>query len=329
MSKVISVQDNYHENLSKALGKFNFERFRNKKVLIKVHVGELGNKWYVNPKIVKVVVDKLKEINAEPFLYDTLVLYTSPRAIKTGHKLVAKKHGFTSLGCPFVVGDKGKEIDVEGFKFEIAQEVLDTDYMIVVSHGKGHGGSGFGGAIKNVGMGCVSKKCKRVVHSEISVPAVDEEKCILCGTCERVCEQEAIKVDEEWRIKSGLCVGCGECIKNCPQKALDYKEESLNHMLAYAAKAATKHMKEILYINVLLKITKNCDCATNALPIICDDVGILVSGDMLAIDQASIDLIERKMGRTFQDIHQVDPLDQVRTGEKIDLGSSEYSLTKM
>jgi len=328
MSEVIFVQDNYQEKLDKALDKFNFDDFKGKKVLLKIHVGDMGNTRYVEPRLVKVVVDKLKKIGAEPFLYDTLVLYPGPRAIKTTHKLLAKKHGFMDLGCEFVVGDKGEESEAEGLKFEIAQEVLDSDYMIVISHGKGHGGAGFGGAIKNVGMGCVSKKSKRKVHSEISVPVADPEKCILCGTCEKVCEQKAIKVSDEWKVTAGLCVGCGECFKACPQKAIDYKEESLNHMLAYASKPATEHMKKILYVNVLLKISERCDCTRDS-PIICDDIGILVSDDMLAIDKASIDMIEGKMGKTFEEIHQVDPMEQVRTGEKIKIGNSDYSISKV
>lgn len=328
MTSVTFIKDNYQENLDKALDKFDFEKFKGKKVLLKIHVGDAGNSRYVDPKFVKVVIDKLKKIDAEPFLYDTLVLYPGPRTITVTHKLIAKRHGFTDLGCPFVVGDKGKELDSEGLKFEIPKEVLDTDYMIVISHGKGHGGAGFGGAIKNVGMGCVSKKSKRKVHSEISVPVADPEKCILCGSCEGVCEQKAIKVSDKWKVTPGLCVGCGECFKACPQKAIDYKEESLNHMLAYASKIAMAHMKKILYINVLLKISKNCDCARDS-PIISDDVGILVSDGMLAIDKASIDLIEEKMGKSFEDIHQIDPMDQINTGEKIQIGSSEYSISEI
>lgn len=329
MPKTILIENDYPKNLPKALKKFGFEDFKGKKVLIKLHMGQPGNKWYVEPSLVKIVVDELKVIGAKPILFDTIVLYPGPRALKIGYRLTAKKHGFMDLGCPVVIGDKGKKIEVEGLNFEIAQEVLDYDYMIDFSHAKGHGGAGFGGAVKNLGMGCVSKSCKALVHSEISVPEADTEKCILCGTCENVCEQKAIKVTDKWTVIPGRCVGCGECFKACPEKAIDYKEESLNHMLAYAAKAATKHMKKILYVNVMLKITEKCDCASNALPIICEDIGILVSDDMLAIDKASIDMIEEKMNKTFEEIHSVDPLEQIITGEKIGLGSSKYSVSKI
>ncbi len=329
MSKVIFFEDDYSKNIPKALQEFGLGRFKGKDVLIKLHMGELNNKWYVDPKIAKVVVDELKKIDAKPILFDTAVLYSGPRATKEGYMDVARKHGFTELGCPVVIGDEGKNIDIEGLKFEIAKEVLNYENMIVLSHGKGHGGAGFGGAIKNLGMGCVSGKCKRIVHSEISVPCPDEGLCTLCGTCEKLCKQGAIKVDKKWQMKVGLCVGCGECIKNCPQKALDYKEESLNHMLAYASKAATQHMKNILYVSVLQKITKQCDCANNSLPIICDDVGFVVSDDMISIDKASIDMIEKKMGKTFLQVNGVDPMDQIKTAEKIKIGTSKYAISKI
>jgi len=327
MSKVILAEKDYQNSLISALERFGAENFRNKRVLIKLHMGEMNNKWFVDPKIVKIIVDYLKGIGAKPVLFDTVVIYPSPRTFKAGYRMVAKRHGFYDLGCPVVIGDGGRKVEAEGFNFEIPDEVLDHYYMIVISHAKGHCGAGYGGAIKNIGMGCVSKKCKKTVHSTISVPVVSE-KCTLCGMCEKVCRQKAIKVDKKWEIKAGLCVGCGECIKCCPQKALNYKKESLCQMLAYASEAVTKHMKSILYINVLLKITKNCDCCRNALPIIAEDIGILVSDDIVSIEKASIDMIEGKMKKTFKEIQSIDPLDQIRTAERIGLGSSKYLLEK-
>jgi uncharacterized protein len=328
MSRVILVEKEYEKGLIDALRVFGIDELSGKKVLIKLHMGEARNRWFVDPKLVKIVVDHLKSIGAEPVLFDTVVIYPSPRAFKASYSMVAKRHGFYDIGCPVVIGDRGKNVDGEGFKFEIPREVLDYEYMIVLSHSKGHCGAGYGGAIKNIGMGCVSKKCKKLVHSQICVPEVDEKKCTLCGKCESVCEQKAISVKERWVIKAGLCVGCNECIKMCPNKALNYKTESLCHMLAYASKAATSHMKKILFVNVLLKITKNCDCFSNALPIICDDIGLLASDDMVSIDKASIDLIENKMKKTFKEINSIDPIDQIITSEKIGLGSSRYTLEK-
>ena len=326
MSRVILIEKEFEKNLISSLEEFGSDELAGKKVLIKLHMGEARNRWFVDPKIVKIVVDYLKGIDAKPILFDTVVIYPSPRAFKPGYSMIAKRHGFCDLGCPVVIGDSGKDVESEGFKFEIPSEVLDYDFMIDISHSKGHCGAGYGGAIKNIGMGCVSKKCKKLVHSQICVPAVDQDKCKMCGKCEKLCEQGAITVGKKWNIKAGLCVGCNECIKSCPQKALSPKNEGLCQMLAYATKAATSHMKKILFVNVLLKITKNCDCFPNSLPIIADDIGIMVSNDMVSIDKASIDTIEKKMGKTFKEIQSIDPLDQINTAERIGLGSSKYTL---
>jgi uncharacterized protein len=329
MSKVVLIKENYKETLVKALKAFGIDELANKKVLIKLHMGELSNKWYVKPEIVRIVTDYPLGIGAKPTLFDTVVLYPGPRFLKSSHKMVARKHGFGKLGCPIAIGDEGSVVESDGFRFEIPKEVLDHDAMIVISHSKGHCGAGYGGAIKNVGMGCISRSAKRKVHSEISVPAVDVGKCVLCGQCEKACKQKAISVNDKWNIKSGFCVGCGECIKCCPNKALDYKDEGLCEMLAYASKAATKHMKKMLFVNVLLDITKNCDCMMNALPVICEDIGMVVSDDIVAVDKASMDLIENKMGKTFKEVNKVDPNPQIATAEKIGIGSKKYSLENL
>jgi uncharacterized protein len=329
MSRVILVENEYESKLIDALKQFGADEFRDKKVLIKLHMGEMGNKWFVEPRIVKIVADYLKSIGAKPVLFDTVVMYPMPRGFKTGYLAIAKKHGFGKVGCPIVIGDGGGEVSVEGLKFEIAREVLEYDHMIVISHAKGHCAAGFGGAIKNIGMGCASKKCKRFVHTEICAPTVDESKCVLCKDCEKACKQKAIRVDKKWSISLGQCVGCDECIKRCPQKALGYKREKLGHMLAYSSKAATSHMKKMLFVNVLLKITKNCDCFPNALPIIADDIGMMVSDGMVSVDKASIDIIEGKMKKTFLEIHSADPMDQITTAEKMGLGSPKYTLERI
>lgn len=329
MSRTVLITDEYEKKLIDALRSFGIDELKGKRVLVKLHMGELNNKWYVKPKMVRIVTDYLLSIGAKPTLFDTVVLYPGPRFLKTGYLMVAKKHGFDKLGCPIAIGDTGNVVESQGFDFEIPSEVLDHDAMIVISHSKGHMGAGYGGAIKNIGMGCISRSSKRKVHSEISVPCVDASKCVLCGKCQRVCEQKAIYVSEKWTIRTGLCVGCGECIKSCPKKALDYKFEGLCEMLAYASAAATKHMKKILYVNVLLDITKNCDCMMRALPVICDDIGMVISDDMVSADKASMDLIEKKMGKTFMDVNKVDPNPQVDVAEKLGPGSKEYSLDRL
>jgi uncharacterized Fe-S center protein len=327
MSDVIFVDK--LEKLSSAIRSFELRDFKIDRLPIKLHMGEAGNKYYVDPKIVRIVVDEFKRIGANPFLFDTISMYPGLRATKTGYKTLALKHGFKKekVGCDVVIGDEGKEVEVHGYKFEVANEIYNSPCLVVISHAKGHGDAGFGGAIKNLGMGCVSKKTKAFIHFS-GQPKIMREKCTLCGTCEAACIFNAIRVNEEWKIDYSKCFGCGRCIAACPNKALKQRTENLRKMLAYAAKACVKG-KRVLYINVLLNITKFCDCTPNPLPIICKDIGFLVSGDAVSIDSASIDLIEKNSGKKLIEIEGVDPREQLIGGEEVRLGTSRYNLIKI
>jgi len=287
MSKVIFLTKNDLKKLPEAVKKFGLGKFRGKNVLVKLHMGERGNKWYVKPEYVKIVVDELKKINGKPFLFDTIALYPGGRDSKEKYAEVAKEHGFDRLGCEVVIGDEGKDVKMEeediAFGYEVAKELYKTKDVIAISHGKGHLLTGFGGAIKNFGMGGVSKKCKLEMHSE------------------------SVK-------KKFLSLGRTKI--------------NFNHILAFGAKACLEK-KNVIYINFLLDITKNCDCDSNALPIICEDIGVLVSDDPVAIDTASIDLIEKHMGKSFKDIRDVDAMEHIRFAEKIGMGSTKYELVEL
>jgi len=287
MSKVIFLSKNKLEKLPEAMKKFGLEKFRGKNVLVKVHMGERGNKWYVKPANAKIVVDELKKINSKPFLFDTIALYRGGRDSKEKYMEVVKEHGFDRIGCEVVIGNEGKivKMDEKGieFDYEVAEELYKTKHIIAVSHGKGHILTGFGGAIKNFGMGGVSKKCKLNMHS---------------GSVKK-------------RILS-----------------LGRTKINFNQILSLGAKACLRK-KNVIYINFLLDITKNCDCDSNALPIICEDIGVLVSDDPVAIDTASIDLIEKHMGKSFKDIRDVDAMEHIRFAEKIGIGSTKYELVKL
>jgi len=161
------------EKLLNALDILGIEDFRGLRVPIKLHMGEPGNNCHISPSITKLIVKKFKDVGAEPFLFDTLVNYSSPRATVDGYKKVAYRHGFgeKEMGCRVGIGEKGVEVSEGGYSFEVAKEIYESTHLVVLTHVKGHIQTGFGGAIKNLGMGGVTKKMKRKIH-DMSIPRV-------------------------------------------------------------------------------------------------------------------------------------------------------------
>ncbi len=310
------------EKLLSALDLLGIKDFRGAKVLIKLHMGEPGNRYYISPSIVKLTVEKLKDIDAEPFLFDTTVAYPGPRSTKDGYKRVAYRHGFNEdkMGCKVVIGDEGVEVVEGGYSFEVAKEIYESTHIVVMSHVKGHVQAGFGGAIKNLGMGGVTKNMKRIIH-RMSMPSFCVEKCDLCGSCAEVCPSRAITIDSNWRYDSIACEGCGKCVSVCPTSALSYKIMDFQKGLALAAKACIRG-KRVLYINALVNITRSCDCDPHPEPIICPDIGYLASNEMAAIDRASLELINEVKPGVLEETNQVDPAKQVQYAQEIGITGS-------
>lgn len=316
------------EKLSTILDLLSIEDFTGETVLIKLHMGEPGNRYYISPSFVKLTVGKLKKIGAEPFLFDTTVAYSGPRSTRDGYRGVAYRHGFgeDKIGCKVVIGEDGVKTVEGGHSFEVAKEIHKSTHIVVISHVKGHVQAGFGGAIKNLGMGGVTKGTKRMIH-RMSMPRLSAEKCDLCGSCVEVCPSHAITVDSEWRYDSIACEGCGKCVAACPTEALSYKVMDLQKGIALAAKACSRG-KRVLYINALVHMTRSCDCDPHPDPIICLDIGYLVSNELAAIDKASLRLIHEVKPGVFQQINQVDPSKQIQYAEEAGLTSS-YELVRL
>lgn len=314
------------EQLHDALSHFDLNDFKNKEVLVKLHMGEIKNRYYVKPVFVEKVVSELKKLGSHPFLFDTTVAYRGPRATKEGYKRVARLHGFSEkkIGCQVVIGEQGVPKTVEGRVFEVAEEIKNVSHIVAVSHVKGHIQAGFGGAIKNFGMGGVTKESKKRIHRGCE-PVYDENNCILCGECAEVCPFNAIKVKKQWQWNNKACLGCGKCVNTCSTGALRFRDADLQYLLALSAKACVEG-KKVLYINQLKNIARSCDCDPLAGPIICPDIGYLVSTDMVAVDKASLDLIHKEKGRVFEEVNGVDPEKQVRFAEEIGLGNTQYNL---
>jgi len=290
MSNVIFFTD--LEKFHDALAYFNIESFAGKKVPVKLHMGELKNKYFPKPEFVKHVIDELKMAHVEPYLFDTTVAYTGLRHSKTGYRKLAKIHGFTmkKVGCDVVIDDKGVPITVENREYEVAEHLVESTHIFALSHIKGHVATGMGGAIKNFGMGGVTKETKIQMHHG-SRPIYQKDACTYCGACAEVCPFNALKVKENsWKQNMKSCFGCGVCVDACKSDALTYKDADFQYVLACAAKACVQD-KNVIYLNEIKRIARSCDCDPFAGPVICPDIGYLVSDDPVAIDKASLDLV--------------------------------------
>ena len=328
MKKVIFFSD--LEKLHEALENFDIQNFAGKKVPVKLHMGEIKNKYFSKPDFVKIVTDELKRVKADPYLFDTTVAYPGLRHYVSGYHQLARMHGFTTkkVGCDVVIDDSGVLKTVDNREYEVAWHLMNSTHIFAISHVKGHVATGMGGAIKNFGMGGVTKETKRKMHHG-SRPIYKKDACTYCGVCAEVCPFDAIKIKgNKWKQNARNCFGCGVCIENCETGAIKNKDADFQYVLACAAKACVQD-KNVIYLNELKRISKSCDCDPFADPIICPDIGYLVSDDPVAIDKASLDLIHGIKENVFERVNKVSPFKQIEYGEEIGLGSSSYTLIKL
>ncbi|MFH1972654.1 MAG: DUF362 domain-containing protein [archaeon] len=298
---------------------------KDSKIAIKMHMGEENNKTCLRAEDVKPIVDVLLELGTKPFIIDTPVSYKGGRHTCEAYLKTAKDNGFSeeTIGCPIVISNDYHEVRTEYMDFQVCKELYETEYMIVLSHVKGHCCTGFGGAIKNLSMGGATIKSKRDMHS-LGKPDILKE-CSLCGICEKNCPAKCIKIDDKLNINLDGCWGCGVCVVNCPEKILKPKTVLIDELLAEGAWASVQNKKKILCINMIKRITKLCDCESDSGKIIAPDVGVLFSSDPVAIDQASIDLV----GDAFLKENHKDPQLQIDYSEKLGFGGKDYELVKV
>ncbi|MGI5854987.1 MAG: DUF362 domain-containing protein [Candidatus Merdivicinus sp.] len=276
------------------------ERF----VAIKIHFGEPGNLSFLRPNFARAVADVVKEQGGKPFLTDCNTLYVGRRKNALDHLDAAWENGFTpySCGCPVIIADglKGTDevlVPVEGGEYvkeaKIGHAVMDADIVISLNHFKGHEATGFGGALKNLGMGCGSRAGKMEQHNS-GKPEVDQSVCVGCRTCAKNCAHGAISFGEDRKasIDHSLCVGCGRCLGACNFDAI-YNEnpsanDELNCKIAEYAKAVVQGRPQF-HISIVMDVSPYCDChPENDLPII-PDVGMFASFDPVALDVACAD----------------------------------------
>ena len=312
-----------------------FQHFSEKvdgKVGIKVHFGEDGNKNFLSPDLLKKLA---KELDAN--LIETNVLYVSKRRYTESHIELAKSHGYDF--APIDILDAEGEIEIpvnfKHYKSVKTGSHLDNyDTLIIFTHAKGHMMSGMGGAIKNVSMGLASIAGKMAMHAS-SIPKYKPSSCISCGKCVPECPGNAISIDP-LVIDVDKCIGCGKCIGVCPTRSFNVPWSStgidvFQERIAEYAKGITDYKKNIIYINVLANISKSCDCDSWAPKPFMDDIGILASTDIVAIDAASYDLIDKnhKCEDTFKEQNSVSGRNHINYAHQIGLGNTEYELIEL
>ena len=304
------------------------DRFsKNSPVVIKMHFGEPGNPNAFTKEDLKPLLKVLTDLGFETLLIDTPVRYHSPRNSKSGYEKVVIEHGFDQLS-KFLIEDEYVKQKIDDSEFEVAKVLAESKNLIVLSHVKGHSCAGFGGAIKNLGMGALSAKSKSFIHDSAK-PVLDGKLCIGCGVCANLCPANAIEIQKgKMVVDYDKCYGCSICQIQCSQLALKPKSKIFDESLAMGAMAAVKLMpKNTFYINVIKKVAKLCDCSGCDSPKLAEDVGVLCGDNPVAIDQASVDLIKKAVGReVFKIANHKDPYLQIAYAAKHGGFSREYEL---
>lgn len=317
-----------------------FEKFGNSiekrdKVAIKMHFGEKESETHLNPLLVEPIYQKINGITSKAVLMDCNVLYKGDRSIGSSHQKLARENGFDFADIKIADGEKGEdelEIEVNKKHFEkvkVGKELENYNYLFSLAHLTGHEAAGYGGALKNVGMGLGSKAGKLEMHEAFNLE-VNREECRACGTCIKECPAEAIEyVDNKAKIDKEKCIGCGICIAVCPFEAIqipwgDASSRTLQERIVETAYGVLKRKEKSLFTNVLYDITPECDCVNEKQECIVEDKGILMSEDIVSIDQASLDLVGK------QNLPgDPDPEIQVKYAEEIGLGEREYELIEI
>lgn len=328
-------------------------------VAVKLHFGELGNTAYIRPVFFRKIIETIRKAGGDPFLTDANTVYAGTRSDSVNHLQTAIHNGFSYsvVDAPIIIADglRGKSeiaVEINQKRFQqvyIGSEIVNADALISVAHFKGHELSGFGGTIKNLGMGCASRKGKLAQHSTVS-PKVIQKKCIGCEDCVPHCSQHAISVtNKKASINPETCIGCGECILICPNSAIQIQWNQsvpvfLENMAEYTLGVLKNKTNKALFVNFITDISPACDCyGHNDSPLV-RDIGILASTDPVAIDQASVDLVNKETALPgsclkenrgagedkFKGLYPyVDWTIQLDYAEQLGLGTRKYNLENL
>jgi uncharacterized Fe-S center protein len=326
---------------------------------VKLHFGERGGHAYIRPTFVRRVVDLLKQLGGKPFLTDSSTLYPGERKEAVSALACGIEHGFAYavvnaplIMCDGLRGHSSRRVPIKGELLktvDIGLEILEADSMVVLSHFKCHELTGFGGAIKNLGMGCSSREGKLEQHSTLA-PEINADRCTACGACLNACAHSAIHVSDGMAVlDAARCTGCGRCITVCEEKAvqIQWNEEAplvMKKMAEYAIGAVDGKQGKVHYVNFVTQVSPACDCYGHSDAPIVPDLGILASNDPVALDQACADLVNQAVGLKgtamitgheaggdkFRGIYpQIDWQIQLEHAERLGLGSRSYTLHEL
>ena len=353
-----SLQENLYVKLDRLLDVAGFDEIVKERhlIAIKLHFGEKGNTAYIPPTHLRHLVNRVYNLGGKPFLTDTNTLYVGTRTNSVDHLTTAIENGFAYAvaGAPLTIADglRGNSEVAVPVNLPIYEEVylgsdvVQADGLISAAHFKGHELAGFGGTIKNLGMGCASRKGKLAQHCEIS-PEFDSKKCIGCGECVAHCPADAIELrKKKAKMDAEKCIGCGECIAVCPEEAVSIPWDSdtarfQKKMVEYTVGVLKDKEDRAFYLNFVTKVTPQCDCyGYSDVPLV-KDLGILASRDPVAIDQAAVDLVNAQPALAdccletnrgpgedkFRGVYpHIDWSIQLGYAEEVGLGSRDYEL---
>jgi len=325
-------------------------------VAIKMHFGEKGGHAYIRPTFVRRIVDQVKTQGGKPFLTDSSTLYPGERKEAVSALTCAIENGFAYavVNAPLIMSDglrghSARRVPVPGKLLkdvDIGLEILEADSLVVLSHFKCHELTGFGGAIKNLAMGCSSREGKLEQHSTVA-PQVSEKRCTTCGACLKACAHNAIDLSSGKAVLDAeRCTGCGRCITACEPMAIQiqWNEESsqvMKKMAEYALGATSGKERQTLYVNFITQVSPACDCYGHSDAPIVPDIGILAATDPVALDQACADLVNQARGLPdtamrsghepgcdkFRGVYpQINWETQLEHGEAVGLGKRIYEL---
>lgn len=354
------MNDNLQQKLARLMKKAGIGNidFDKKYAAIKIHFGEPGNLAYLRPNYARTVAEVIKELGGKPFLTDCNTLYVGGRKNALDHIESAYVNGFTpyTTGCHILIGDglKGTDdvlVPVKGGEYvkeaKIGRAVMDADVFISLSHFKGHECTGFGGALKNIGMGCGSRAGKMEMHSA-GKPHINQDLCVGCGRCAKICAHDAPKItDRKATIDHDKCVGCGRCIGVCPQDAVlaasDESNDILNKKIAEYTKAVIDGRPHF-HISLVVDVSPYCDCHAENDAAVVPNVGMFASFDPVALDRACADAVNRQpvIANTVLAEHDHEGHDHfgaispttnwqvaLEHGEKLGIGTQEYELVEV